>query len=258
MCVAAIAWQAHPHWLLVAIGNRDEYHERPAAPLAAWDDGSGILAGRDLQSGGTWMGVSAAGRFALVTNLRGHGGPQPDRTSRGALVTDLLTGHGRHADPASTPLGDFNPFNLIVADRQQAGFLSNRPDAVRMALAHGLYGLSNGPLDQPWPKTLQLKGALTDWLGGPADDVASLFAALREERLDAVGLPPREPSDVALEAIATPVFINNPVYGTRCATVVTIDRAGHGTIIERRFSPQGDATGETALTFDWSEHPPPP
>lgn len=251
MCVAAIAWQAHPRWLLVAIGNRDEYHDRPAAPLSAWDDGSGILAGRDLRSGGTWMGVTAAGRFALVTNLRGYGGPAPDRASRGALVSDLLTGRGAYADPASAALGDFNPFNLIVADRQQARFLSNRPDAMRMTLAHGIYGLSNGPLDQPWPKTLQLKGALTDWLGGPAEDVSPLFAALREERLEAVGLPPREPSDVAVEAVETPVFINNPAYGTRCATVVIVDRAGHGRIIERRFSAQGDVTGDTALGFDW-------
>src|SRR5579864_7075567 len=112
MCVAAFAWQAHPRWLLVAIGNRDEFHERPAAPLARWGDG-GIVAGRDLLSGGTWLGVSEAGRFGLVTNLRGHGGPEPDRASRGALVTDLLVGHGHYADPATAPLQDFNPFNLI-------------------------------------------------------------------------------------------------------------------------------------------------
>jgi uncharacterized protein with NRDE domain len=131
MCVAAFAWQAHPRWRLVAIGNRDEYHERPAAPLARWDGGAGIIAGRDLRSGGTWLGVSEAGRFALVTNRRGYGEAAPDRASRGALVTDLLQGHGRYGDPIVAPLGEFNPFNLILADSAEARFLSNRPDEIR-------------------------------------------------------------------------------------------------------------------------------
>jgi uncharacterized protein with NRDE domain len=250
MCVAALAWQAHPRWLLVAIGNRDEFHERPAAPLAQWDNG--VLAGRDLKSGGTWLGVSRAGRFALVTNLRGYGMADPDRASRGALVTDLLTGRGRYADPAEAALQDFNPFNLILADRDEAQFLSNRPDDTRATLAHGIYGLSNGALDEPWPKTLQLKAALLDWLNGHAEDFAALFAALHSETLSDVGVHPREPSDVPLEAPETPVFIRNAVYGTRCSTVVAIDRAGIGTIIERRFTAEARADGETRLTFAWA------
>lgn len=254
MCVAAFAWQAHPRWLLVAIGNRDEFHERPAAPLAAWQDYD-VLAGRDLKSGGTWLGVSHAGCFALVTNLRGHGGPDPDRASRGALVTDLLTGSGRYADPATARLQDFNPFNLILADRERAHFLSNRPDDIRTTLGHGIYGLSNGALDEPWPKTLQLKAALLDWLNQAdsedSDDFLPLFAALHSETLPDIGVPPRAPSDVPLEAPETPVFIRNAIYGTRCSTVVAIDRAGIGTIIERRFSAESRADGETTLTFAW-------
>jgi uncharacterized protein with NRDE domain len=251
MCVAAFAWQAHSRWRLVAIGNRDEYHARPAAALARWQEGSGIIAGRDLQSGGTWLGISEAGRFALVTNLRGYGEPQPDRASRGALVTDLLTGEGCYADPAGAALMDFNPFNLILADREQASFLSNRPEELRTLLAHGIYGLSNGTLDEPWPKVLQLKAALLDWLNGEAEDFAPLFAALRNERIADVGVPPREPSDVPIEAAETPVFINGPIYGTRCSTVVAIDHAGGGTIVEQRFSPQGETTGESFITFRW-------
>jgi uncharacterized protein with NRDE domain len=251
MCVAAFAWQAHPRWLLVAIGNRDEFHERPAAPLARWDDGSGILAGRDLKSGGTWLGVSEAGRFALVTNLRGHDLPDPDRTSRGALVTDLLAGSGPYADPATATLQAFNPFNLILADRERAQFLSNRPDDIRTTLAHGIYGLSNGTLDEPWPKTLQLKAALLDWLNEDGEDFVPLFAALHSEKLANIGVPSREPSDVPLEAPETPVFIRNAVYGTRCSTVVAIDHAGIGTIIERRFSSASRADGDTTLTFAW-------
>lgn len=246
MCVAAIAWAAHPRWALVAIGNRDEFHARPAAPLAEWDNG--ILAGQDLKSGGTWLGVSREGRFVLVTNLRGYGMADPDRASRGALVTDLLTG----GDPADAALQAYNPFNLILADRDQAQFLSNRPDDIRTTLAHGIYGLSNGALDEPWPKTLQLKAALLDWLNeNDSADFVPLFAALRSESLPDIGVHPREPSDVPLEAPETPVFIRDATYGTRCSTVVAIDRAGIGTIIERRFTADARADGETVLTFAW-------
>src|SRR4249919_1335275 len=97
MCVLAFAWHAHPRWPLVVAGNRDELHARPTIPLARWDRPSHLLAGRDLQSGGTWLGVSEQGRFAVVTNLRGYGVPQPDCASRGALVADALS-EGRYAD----------------------------------------------------------------------------------------------------------------------------------------------------------------
>ncbi len=254
MCVAAVAWNAHRDWQLVAIGNRDEYHGRPAAPLAAWDASNnlgGIIAGRDLQSGGTWLGVTGA-RFALVTNLRGFGLPDPAKASRGALVTDLLSGTGQYADPATAALGEFNPFNLILADTTSATFLSNRPDEIRTALTHGIYGLSNGALDEPWPKTLQLKAALTDWLVRESAGIEPLFAALRNEQIELIGVPPNEPSDITDEAAQTPVFIRRPVYGTRCSTVVRVNAAGNGRIVERRFDSYGVAIGETTLSFLWS------
>ena len=258
MCVAAVAWLAHPRWRLVAIGNRDEYHERPAAPLERRDDG--IVAGRDLQSGGTWLGVSeATKRFVLVTNLRGFGqitfgAPDPAKVSRGSLVDGLLSGSGPYGDPASAPLGAFNPFNVIVADERSATFLTNRPDALRTGLGPGIYGLSNGSLDEPWPKTLQLKAALLGWIEAGDDRLDPLFAALRSETLVSGGLAPHGPSDVPAEPAQTPPFIRSPVYGTRCSTVVAIEhsgegRAGRGRIAERRFDLLGDPAGETALDF---------
>lgn len=251
MCVAAVAWSAHPRWRLVAIGNRDEFHERPAAPLGEWTDGSGIIAGRDLRSGGTWLGVARAGRFALVTNLRGHGDPDPSRASRGALVSDMLAGTGRYRDPDTAALGDFNPFNLIVADAKAAQFLSNRPEPIRTALAPGIFGLSNGTLDEPWPKTLALKAALLEWLTRDTGAIEPLFSALASESLLEVGLHPRTPSDVPAEPWETPPFIRNPVYGTRCSTVVLVDMDGNGTIVERRYTPDAQPAGDTAIAFTW-------
>ncbi|MCB2048531.1 MAG: NRDE family protein [Novosphingobium sp.] len=252
MCVAALAWQAHPDWQLVAIGNRDEFHERPAAPLARWDDGSGIIGGRDLKSGGTWLGISEDSRFVLVTNRRGFGEPQPDKASRGTLVTDLLSGNGNYSNPATLELGDFNPFNLFAANGDGLHFLANHPEATRTMLIPGIYGLSNGALDEPWPKTLALKSALLEWLGGESENADELFGPLASEALPAVGLHPDAPSDIAAEAFDTAPFIRHPVYGTRCSTVVAVARDGKGRIIERRFDHAGNPTGDTDLSFEWA------
>lgn len=239
MCIMAMAWAAHPRWRLVLIGNRDEYHARPAAPLAPWPDRPGVIAGRDLQSGGTWLGVSTAGRAVIVTNLRGHGDRAADRASRGALVADLLAGDGSYADAPPSALDDFNPFNLILIDGQTAQFLTNRPAPARTPLAPGLHGLSNGPLDAPWPKTLALKAALDDWLTTGAQDPSTLLDPLRSETLPAV----------ATGDEASPIFIRDPLYGTRCSTIVAIDTAGQGQIIERRFDATGQTTGDTLIDF---------
>ncbi len=249
MCVLALAWHAHPRWPLIVAANRDEYHARPSAPLARWEGEAGIIAGRDLQSGGTWLGVSDSGRLVTVTNRRGYGGPDPDKASRGALVADLLAGAGRYADPAHAELQDFNPFNLLVADGETLRFLSNRPESIRTTLGPGIYGLSNGELDEPWPKTTQLKAFMLDWIVGDARGPETLLDDLRSETLPDYGVAPDQPSDIALEPAQSPLFIRHPLYGTRCSTVVAINDRGEGTIIERRFDAEGNATGETTLGF---------
>jgi uncharacterized protein with NRDE domain len=248
MCVAALAWQAHPRWPLVVVANRDEFHAREAAPLAPWGDGSGIVAGRDLRSGGTWLGLGEGARLALVTNLRGYGLADPDRASRGGLVTGLLTGN---LEPQSVDHASYNPFNLILVAGGEATFLSNRPDELRTRLAPGIYGLSNGILDEPWPKTLQLKAALLDWLMTDQTDLEPLFAALKREEIPDYGIHPDQPSDVPREAPDTPVFIRDAVYGTRCSTVVVVAADGSGSIAERGFGPDGNETGRAAYRFAW-------
>ncbi|MCI4589539.1 NRDE family protein [Sphingobium sp. BYY-5] len=251
MCIMAMAWNAHPRWHLILIGNRDEYHARPAAPIARWQDRPGLIAGRDLQSGGTWLGVSEAGRVAIVTNLRGYGDPRPDHVSRGALVTDLLAGDGPYADVAQAAFDDFNPFNLILIDRDRAHFLTNRPAPLHTTLTPGLYGLSNGALDAPWPKTLALKAALLAWLTQGAEEPERLLDALRIETLPDAGIAPAMPSDAPDEAAASPIFIRSPVYGTRCSTVVAIDHNGQGRIAERRFDENSRIAGESEKRFSW-------
>jgi uncharacterized protein with NRDE domain len=152
---------------------------------------------------------------------------------------------------SSSPLDDFNPFNLIVADADRATFLTNRPEPQRARLAPGLYGLSNGRLDEPWPKTMRLKAVLLGWLGDEGGDPEGLFAGLRETVLPPIGAPPAAPSDVPQEPPLSSIFIEHPVYGTRCSTVVLVDAEGRGLIAERRFAPDGRATGDTRIDFRW-------
>lgn len=231
MCVAAIAWAAHPRWRLVAIGNRDEYHARAAAPLAQWE--SGLIAGRDLEAGGTWLGVSP-GRFGLVTNLRVPGYPRPGMASRGALVTDWLDGR----DPAG--IEGMNPFNLWLASAAGLTFQTNHPEPYRLELDPGIHGLSNGAHGDRWFKTARLEQALAEWLEGDAPHEA-LFAVLCD--------PTPESPDP--EDMFSSVFIVNPTYGTRCSTVILVDAEGNGRITERSFDASGAVTGEVALEFAW-------
>lgn len=232
MCVVSIAWNAHAKWGLLVAGNRDEFHARGSAPLARWHDEPSLIAGRDLVSGGTWMGVSEAGRFAVVTNIRDADGPDPDKASRGALVSDWLR-HGALPEAVD----GFNPFNLVVADQHRLQYLANRPKAVRARMEPGIHGLSNAIAGEHWPRTDRLDAVLANWLNGPAESLRELLDALAD-----CSLPDRD---------AHPIFIDGPVYGTRCSTVVAITREGRGQIIERRFDADGAVSGESGLSFDW-------
>ena len=250
MCLLALAWKVHPRWQLLMAGNRDEFHARPTAGLAAWPAPDlGVLAGRDLRSGGTWAGVGREGRMAVVTNVRD---PLARQTgpSRGALVADYLRGSGSAAACADTLAGNapaFAPFNLLLADRESCQFLGNHP-LLRLSLAPGIHGMSNGPLDAPWPKTLALKAAMRAWVDAGRDDPAPLWAALADEhRADDARLPD---TGIGLERERwlSSAFIRSPEYGTRASTVIALDAQGQGFIRERRFDPSGACVGETSLT----------
>ncbi len=239
MCVVSIAWHAHPDWVLVVAGNRDEFHARPTAPLARWRERAGVIAGRDMLSGGSWMGVSEAGRFAVVTNVRSETGPQPDRASRGALVADFLAGSGGCADPEMIAFEAFNPFCLLVANGDEARLISNHPESLVQPVQPGITGLSNGEPGANWPRLARLNAAVAGLIKDNSHGTDQLFALLADETPDAE------------DADARPVFIRDGIYGTRCSTLVLVDRAGGGRIIERRFGANGEAGGETSFDFTW-------
>ena len=259
MCLIAFAWQ-HPHYRLVLIGNRDEFHARPSAALARWDDAPDLLAGRDLQARGTWLGVSENGRLAAVTNVRLPEPPAPQLLSRGKLAVDFLRGDAdaeAHADALVPTLPRYGGCNLLLFDREHAVYASNQPSAHAQSLAAGVYGLSNAALDTPWPKTIALRDALAGWLRSSDDNgVEPLFDALASEHQPTDGELPDTGVGLELERLVAPAFIRNPEYGTRCSTVVTIGHDGAGRIVERRFGRGGVPLGETALAFRWPDRAP--
>ena len=162
MCLVAFAWNAHPEYRLIVAANRDEWHDRPAAPAAWWNDHPQILAGRDLKAGGTWMGVTRSGRFAAVTNFRDPGDRKSTARSRGELVTAFLLGDETPAaflTATKKVAFDYNGFNLIVGDGNSLAYFGSSEGAIEI-LEPGIYALSNHTLNEPWPKVTMAKSAL--------------------------------------------------------------------------------------------------
>jgi uncharacterized protein with NRDE domain len=216
MCLILVAWRAHAGYPLAVAANRDEFHTRPASAAAFWDDQPALLAGRDLEAMGTWMGVARSGRFAAVTNYRGAREPRAVE-SRGALVTRFLAGTALPKDFVAETHGQlYSGFNLLLCDGKEFWWFSNR-DGTPRKLEPGVYGLGNLLLDSPEvePDKARLRAALE-----PAPAVDPLFAALG------------------------PARIVNPEYGTRCSTVLLQSADGRILYAERSFSPDG-SEGDT-------------
>lgn len=239
MCLVALALQQHSRFPLVLASNRDEFLARAAAPLDWWrasGEGADILGGRDLQAGGTWLGLSRAGRLALVTNVREPGHHDPNAPSRGALVTDwLASDEDFPAHWSRLAQAGHNGFNLMAADLAQghwycAGRRAGRADAQPLRLGPGIYGLSNAALDTPWPKTEALKAHLTSALAETNSTVtelaARLFEALADSRTAPEAALPHTGMPLAWERGLSAAFIRLPehAYGTRCSTLVITER----------------------------------
>ncbi|MBU6248047.1 MAG: NRDE family protein [Xanthomonadaceae bacterium] len=250
MCLIGFAWNAHPRWRLVLAGNRDEFHGRPSEPLARWPD-TAMAAGRDLEAGGTWLGVTDDGRCAVVTNVRDPRDPQLGR-SRGLLALDYLTGASdatAHAACLRADAAHYRPFNLLTFDAHAAFYLGNRPAPRVQPVTPGVHGLSNADFNTPWPKTRALMARIEAWLAGDAIDVEPLFAALSDEQRAADALLPDTGVGLERERWLSSAFIRGDRYGTRASTVVLIDHDGTGAIIERRFGPDGRGDGQSTLRF---------
>jgi uncharacterized protein with NRDE domain len=246
MCLIGWVWQPESDTPLRLVGNRDEFYARPSQPLHRWTT-EGILAGRDLQAGGTWLGVSPSGRLAALTNYRAPLAMRSLTPSRGELVTHFLTGHldaATFLNALAPRAGDYNPFNLLVFDGQRLMGLESRR-AQAFDIAPGVGAVSNADFDTPWPKVVRLKQGLQTLTQTGRSDPASLLQLLQDRRvapdaeLPATGIP------LARERALSAAFIASADYGTRACSLIHIGRQ-RIEFTEHNFDAQG-STGEQHL-----------
>jgi uncharacterized protein with NRDE domain len=256
MCLIGVAWKSHPRYALVVAANRDEFHARPSAPAASWDEAPDVFGGRDLSAGGSWLALSTRSRLACVTNVRRMVAPDPQAPSRGQLVSGFVRG----AAPAahySAALQESAPryagFNLLIWDGNELRYLNNHPGFISRAVAPGVHVVSNADLDTPWPKTRRLQAALSAWTASGVDDPEPLFSALADRTPAADGELPDTGVGLELERMLAPPFIVSPRYGTRCSTVVLVAHDGRADFIERRFAAAGGQTDETRQTLQMAK-----
>ncbi|MBT8435213.1 MAG: NRDE family protein [Gammaproteobacteria bacterium] len=222
MCLILFAWRQHRDYPLVLIANRDEYYARPTRDAHWWDE-SPVFAGRDLEAGGTWLGVNRRGSLAAVTNVREPGAMKPGNKSRGALTQNFLSGD---ATPEAylqelTPNDrDYAGFNLLLGDAQGLWFYSNRDHGVR-SVDPGVYGISNGTFDEPWPKLSSGKQELAAMLDGEINST-ELMAILTDHQVAEDHELPQTGVSLDVERMLSSRFIRSPEYGTRACSVVTI------------------------------------
>ncbi len=245
MCLLFFSYQTTPGYRLVVAANRDEFLPRPTEPLGFLDEDKTILAGRDLQGGGTWLGITAELRFAAITNYRDPLANRVDAPSRGEILMEYLAGKmdaGRYIQGLAERGEKYNGFNLILGDKQELYYYSNRSAGVQR-LGPGFYALSNSLLDVPWPKVVRGKKMLHPHMVATDHIEAGSI-------IDLLGDKYRPPDDqlpdtgVGLdwERLLSSIFIDGANYGTRSSAVVTVTDDGKITFVEKtllRSSAQG-------------------
>lgn len=252
MCIAYLAFGAHPDWPLFIAANRDEYHHRPSLAAAPWRDRPDIIGGLDCEAGGTWLGLTRQGRFALLTNYRDPSVLLPQAPSRGKLVADYLTADVPPDDYAASiqrTAQTYNGFNLLLGDLTGARYVSNRAQQDSpQRLAPGRYILSNHLLNTGWPKAVRLRVALDQFpMAQLEQSLTPVFEILKDNTQAIDGLLPATGLTLERERLLSSPFIISPEYGTRCSTVIAVHASGHAIFSEISY----DSSGTAVQRHDW-------
>jgi uncharacterized protein with NRDE domain len=252
MCLILLARETFPGYPLVLAANRDEYYRRPTRPAHYWEDAEGVLGGRDLKAGGSWLGVDRSGRLAAVTNYREPPQPGAGARSRGELVSGYLKGRQAAADyleGVSRRRDRYDAFNLLLGDADGLYFYSSL-DTRFQRLSPGIYGISNGELDCPWPKVIRGKRVFHESLGSDhAPDSEALFALLADATPAADADLPDTGVGLETERKLSPIFIHLDGYGTRSSTVLAIAAEGRVAFAERNYDENGAVIGTGRFEF---------
>lgn len=252
MCLILISYRQHPSYRVILAANRDEFYSRPTEPVAFWKDEPDILAGRDLQGGGTWLGISKRGRIAALTNYRDPSRIIPDGPSRGNLVSGFLK-EDCSADAFFTRLKkdgkQYDGFNMIAGDSDSFCYYSNVQNQI-VHLKPGMFGISNRFLDTPWPKVVRGKRLLKPFFEMNNPDADGMLDMLS----DPVYPPETELPDTGVgiewERILSPVFISSDVYGTRSSSVILVGNNRDVVFFERTYNAEGHFTHNISIKLD--------
>lgn len=257
MCLAIIALNCLTDWPLIVIANRDEFHNRPTLPAQPWTDAKDILGGRDLNAGGTWLGMTATGRFALLTNYREPGRNDPQAPSRGQLTELFLRGEyfaQEYVQNLQKRGHAYNGFNLLLGDVTGVWYCSNRGEIPAQKLDAGVIGISNASLDTPWPKLNRTKRAVSELILDKKSPVSfkpdSFFDIMLDTHSACAHALPETGLDLEREKLLSSPFIKNEYYGTRCTTLIMQRSDGLVRFQEKRFDSQGLGSGESHWTID--------
>lgn len=250
MCLILFAYHVHPDYPLILAANRDEFHARPAQPAHWWDEHPDLLAGRDLSAGGTWMGITRAGRIAAVTNYRDPASHNPTALSRGELTTRFLLNQPLPEDYTGQLLRqaeEYNGYNLLYGSIDKLHYFSNHSDK-SVILNPGIHGLSNHLLDTPWPKVTRGKQALSRAISQQQPDIDQLWDLLADRTIAPDHDLPETGIGLEWERTLSAIQINGDHYGTRASTLLLVKKDGTVQFIERTFKAESEPS-EVSFTF---------
>ncbi len=251
MCLLLISYNTNPEYPFVVAANRDEFYQRPTEKAGFWKDYPSLLAGRDVQAGGTWLGITKSGRFAAITNFRDMRMIKNNAPTRGLLTLDFLVSqisafeYGRSLKKNA---GEYNGYNLLFSDNENLFYFSNQTKELNQ-LSAGVYGLSNHLLDTPWPKVVKSKEA---FIGAVSDNKISekqLFNILSDEREAPVDQLPDTGLSRELERAVSPVFIKSDKYGTRSSTIVLVNSVNEVLFVEKSLDTGTGKWTESRFSF---------
>ncbi|HBF43555.1 MAG TPA: hypothetical protein DDW42_08010 [Desulfobacteraceae bacterium] len=252
MCLILLSLKAHPIYKFILAANRDEYYDRPTASAGFWDDAPYLLAGRDLRSGGTWLGITKGGKIAALTNYRDPASNKGSAPSRGELTKNYLMGRKDPSDYLADISQDtykYNGFSLILGGKDNLYLYSNREDGLRL-ITPGIHCLSNHLIDRPWPKVVRAKESFKRLLseeGGLSPE--DLFSLLKDRHTPEDKSLPDTGIGLEWERVLSPIFIESPTYGTRSSTILLIDLDNHATFFEKTFS--SDSNNGMILKYEF-------
>lgn len=255
MCLFFFAYDCHPRYRLILAANRDEYYKRPTDHAHFWESHPWVLAGRDLEMMGTWMGITRSGRFAALTNFRDPSAQIMNPKSRGMLVSNFLCTHespNKYMQDVAINSALYNPFNLLVGDTSRLIYYSKQSAFVK-ELKPGIYGLSNHLLDTPWPKVQKSKQALANYIENErVIEPQALFDILANVEPAQDHELPQTGISHEFEKLLSSIFIQGTDYGTRASTVLLIDRNNYVTFKEKSFYPGQEHGVEVDHEFELS------